>query len=233
MFILIDKMIKNLINLFFPKICLGCKNLLTDNEVNICTKCRNTLPVTDYHNFEGNAMEKIFYGRSEINAATALLRYSKKGIVQELMHNLKYRGHEEIGNLFGSWLGYELSQSERFQNIDIVIPVPLHKSKLKKRGYNQVSKFAQELAKFLNTSCNETILLKSQNTKTQVFKKRFARWQRNNEIFTIKNGHLLANKNVLIADDIVTTGATLEKCCEIIKPFKPASISIACIAITD
>lgn len=234
--ILIDQMIKNLLNLFFPKVCLACNDALIDYEIDICTSCRHELPITNFHFETDNEVAKIFYGRVKIEQATALLRFQKKGIVQQLIHNLKYKGQEQIGPLLGKWLGHELQSSELYKTIDMVIPVPLHKSRLKKRGYNQVAKFAQEIAKCLNAEYNPTILLKSSATRTLVFKKRQARWESSKLSFQVQNEHLLSGKHILLVDDIITTGATIEACAN--QLFKANSnknlkISVATMAIAQ
>ena len=133
-------MIKNLLNLFFPEVCRACSNHLSDNELQICTSCRHNLPLTNFHDDHDNAVHKILYGRVKLEQATALLHFSKKGIVQQLMHNLKYRGQEDIGQFLGEWLGEELKGINAYLDVDVVVPVPLHKTKLKSRGYNQVDK---------------------------------------------------------------------------------------------
>jgi len=180
-------MFNSIVNLLFPKVCYACSHLLTDNEKHICTNCRHNLPVTNCHLEHNNTVEKVFYGRVKLEQATALLRFEKKGIVQHLLHNLKYRDHEVIGTILGEWLGNELKTIENYNNIDVVIPVPLHRKKLRKRGYNQVAKFGIEIANALNAEYLNNVLIKTTATKTQVFKKRMARWNSSNEIFAIKN----------------------------------------------
>ncbi|RLD29119.1 MAG: ComF family protein [Bacteroidetes bacterium] len=224
-------MFKTIVNLFFPKVCYGCRHLLTDNEIHICTNCRHNLPVTNYHFENNNTVEKVFYGRVKIEHATALLRFEKKGIVQQLLHNLKYRGHEVISTLLGEWLGNELKTVEVYSTIDIVIPVPLHKNKLQKRGYNQVAKFGVEIAKALNAEYIDSVLLKTTATKTQVFKKRMSRWKNPNQVFSIKNKALIKGKHILLVDDIITTGATIEACSNILNKADGIKISIATMAI--
>lgn len=226
-------MVKNLINLFFPKICNGCRNSLSDFEDTICSKCRHDLPVTNFHFQDDNPLERIFYGRVKIAQASALLHFTKKGIVQELLHNLKYRGHEHIGSFLGKWLAQELVQSGKYSNIDIVIPVPLHIKKHRKRGYNQVALFAKELAISLNAQYIDDVLIKNTQTETQVFKKRLARWQQRNEVFELKNANKIVGKHILLADDIVTTGSTIEACISVLNNAKINTISIACMAITE
>ena len=231
--IIIVKGIKNLLNIFFPKVCYGCSHLLTDNESYLCTKCRHDLPVSGFHFNNDNTVEKIFYGRVELEQATSLLNFEKKGIVQRLLHNLKYKGQEDIGLFLGKWLGYELSQISSYQNIDVVIPVPLHKKKLRKRGYNQVSKFGIEIAKALNAEYIDSILIKTTHTKTQVFKKRIARWNSNNEIFTANNLELIKGKHILLVDDIITTGSTIEACVNVLNKAQNVKISVASMAIAS
>ena len=229
-------MIKNLLNLFFPEVCLACDHQLMDNEADICTNCRHELPTTNLHDEKNNSIEKIFYGRVNIEHATALFFFQKKGIVQKLIHNLKYRGFENIGTVLGKWLGYELQNSEYYKNIDIVIPVPLHKTRLKKRGYNQVEKFAQEIAVALHAEYNSDILIKTTSTKTQVFKKRLARWDSSKTSFEVKNEDLLEAKHILIVDDIITTGATIEACANqlfMANSNKNLKISVATMAIAQ
>jgi ComF family protein len=226
-------MFQAVIDLFFPKVCYACYSHLHDSEIYICTSCRHNLPVTNYHFNANNTVEKVFYGRSQIEHATALLRFEKKGVVQQLIHNLKYRGYEEIGVFLGEWLGNELKETDAFKEVDVVIPVPLHKKKLKKRGYNQVTKFGQEIAKSLQIDYNDTSLIKITNTKSQVTKRRFARWQADHELFALENPGLIENKHILLVDDIITTGATLEYCIQVLNKANNVKISIATMAIVD
>jgi ComF family protein len=224
-------MVKNLLNLFFPKVCYACNNLLGDNEKHICITCRHNLPVTNYH-FENNkAIKKVLYGRAKLELGTSLLKFEKKGIVQHLLHNLKYKGYETIGEVLGKWLGNELRTIEAYNTIDVIIPVPLHKRKLRKRGYNQVEKFGVEIAKALDVEYIDTVLLKTTTTKTQVFKKRIARWDNSNEVFTMQNESLIEGKHILLVDDIITTGATIESCTNILLKAKNIKISVVTMAI--
>ncbi len=231
--ILIDKVVKNLLNLFFPKLCFGCRHILSDNEVDICTSCRHELPVTNYHLKLENPVEKVFYGRVKIERATALFRFHKKGLVQQLLHNLKYRGQEGISRSLGKWMGHDLDATGDYDKIDYVIPVPLHKKKLRKRGFNQVSKFGQEIAAYLNATYAEDVLIKTSSTATQVFKKRFARWSANEEVFNLKNTSGLHGKHLLLVDDIITTGATIEACASKLQSIPNIKISVATMAIAD
>ena len=151
-----------MLNLLFPRGCSGCKSVLSGGEKILCVACRHSLPLISHHISANQGMKQIFYGRFPVVQATALLEFQKKGTTQNLLHALKYRGRKEISSFFGKWLGAELSQIETYQSIDMVIPVPLHKNKLKKRGYNQVEGFGKEIAKALDTPYRDDILLKSQ-----------------------------------------------------------------------
>lgn len=226
-------MFKQLIDIFYPKICYGCNGLLHDNEEYICTPCRHNLPVTNFHYNKAKTIENILYGRCQIEQATALMWFEKKGISQHLLHNLKYKGFEDIGLFLGDWLGEELKGIESYQNVDQVIPVPLHKNKYRKRGYNQVTKFGQQIAKSLNAEFIDDVLIKSTNTSSQVHKNRISRWLNNTEIFASVNTEKLENKHVLLVDDIITTGATLESCYTVLKKAKNVKISIATMAVTS
>ncbi|MFV0566899.1 MAG: ComF family protein [Flavobacteriaceae bacterium] len=224
-------MLSAIVNLLFPKVCYACHNTLQDYENTICVGCRHDLPVTNFHFNNDNSIKKALYGRAVIEQGTALFRFEKKGIVQRLIHNLKYRGHQQIGVLLGDWLGGELKTVETYKNIDTVVPVPLHKRKLKKRGFNQVEGFGKQIAKAINAEYVDDVLLKITNTKSQVTKMRFARWHNNDQLFALKNPERIASKHVLLVDDIITTGATLEACIAVLNHAENLKISIATMAI--
>jgi len=226
-------MVINLLNLFFPKVCYACTSMLADNEKHICTVCRHNLPLTNFHFEADDTLKKMLYGRLKLEQATALLKFQKKGIVQHLLHNLKYRGHETIGEMLGQWLGNELKTLEEYKSVDLIIPVPVHKRKLRKRGYNQVAKFGVEIAKALNVPYIDHVLVKTSATKTQVFKKRIARWNNFEEVFSVKNLDEIDGKHILLVDDIITTGATIEACANVLLKAKNIKISIATMAIAD
>lgn len=222
-----------MLNLFFPPVCEGCKSHLQDNEFLICVKCRHDLPLTNFHFDNNDAIKKVLYGRVDLKNATALLHFSKKGIVQELLHNLKYRGHEDIGTLFGKWLGFELNQLPQYQSVDVVIPVPLHRTKLRERGYNQVAKFGKEIAKALEVDYNDATLVRQFATSTQVFKNRLMRSDDAKSRFKIIENQNLKGKHILLVDDIITTGSTIESCSTELLNIEGVVISVATMAIAD
>ncbi|MFK5957597.1 MAG: phosphoribosyltransferase family protein [Lutibacter sp.] len=226
------KFLKDIINIFFPEVCLCCNEHLTTNENTICINCRHDLPLTNFSFEKNNLVEKSFFGRFPIENATALFYFFKKGKVQQLIHELKYNKQQQVGCFIGNWLGLEMTESTRFKNIDYIIPVPLHKKKLKTRGYNQVATFGKSLSEKLNISYHETFLIKVSATKTQTKKIRLDRWKNVQELFVVQHKNNLKNKHILLIDDIITTGATLEACCKAFKNIEGLKISIACMAYT-
>ncbi len=220
-----------MLNLLFPKTCNGCKQSLLKGQEVLCAECIHSIPLASFHITGSDMLKNKFYGRFLVQNATALINFQKRGITQELLHNLKYRGQKEISFFFGRWLGAELSEIPAYQEIDLVIPVPLHKQKLKKRGYNQVEGFGKEIAVALNIPYKDDILIKVSKTGSQVFKTRMLRFEAE-EVFTVQNLEEINNKHVLLVDDIITTGATLEKCALQLLKAEHVSISIATIATT-
>lgn len=226
-------MFHDLINLFYPRICNACDGELLNSEEILCTDCLHELPVTNFHQDNENPVKKVFRGRADLYLATSLLYFTKKGKVQNLIHNLKYRNQKEIGIFLGKWLGAELGSVPSYRTIDIVIPVPLHPKKLTLRGYNQVEGFARELSLALNALYIDDLLLKTNATSAQTFKERFARWGQMEETLITNNPTRLENKHVLITDDILTTGATLEACYSKLIKIRGIKISVATMAITQ
>ncbi len=225
--------LKDIFNLFFPDVCLTCKNQLLKNEVVICTSCRHDFPLTNYTNIANNHLEKQFFGRVPIKEATALFYFHKKGKIQQLIHELKYKNHQEIGSLLGNWLGEEIKNSKRFNNIDFIVPVPIHPKKLKKRGYNQLTTFGKTLKSVLEIPFIETELLRKDATETQTHKGRFDRWENVKNMFELKNTNVFENKHILLIDDVMTTGATLEACSNQLLKCKNCTISIVVMAYTE
>lgn len=223
---------KDIFYVFFPERCASCEEVLCHSEELICTHCLHDLPFANFTDEVGNSVEKSFYGRVPIASATALLLFYKKGRVQQLIHQLKYKGNQEIGAYFGAWLGDEMKNSDRFKTIDTVIPVPLHPKKLKKRGYNQVAKFGKAIARAIGAQYIDDKLVKITSTSSQTHKHRTERTQNVREMFTLIDTKYFENKHILLVDDVITTGATLEVCCAELLKTKSIKISIATLAFT-
>jgi len=220
-----------IIDLFFPKICSGCRSLLVTNETVICTKCRHEMPLTQYHLDDKNEAVKKFYGKVNIEYISALLYFNKKGIVQELIHNLKYKGQEEIGTLLGSWYVNDLKNLNLKIPFDVIIPVPLHKRKFKERGYNQVATFGKALSEGLKIPYDDSVLFRKIYSKTQSKKNLSGRSENINNMFDVIISEENHNKHFVIIDDVLTTGATLEACSRALLKIPGAKISIVCMAM--
>lgn len=225
-------MFHDFINLLYPSACHICEGSLAKNEYLICTTCLHDLPVLNDHLDNEGTVKKVFYGRVKLEQATALFHFRKKAGVQKLIHDLKYRGHREIGTYLGKWLGEELSRYPEYQQIDAIVPVPLHKQKLKQRGYNQVEDFGRELALALNAEYCDDVLLKISKTQSQTLKDRISRWGKMEETLIIQHPHTLTGKHILIVDDLVTTGATIEACAHKLQEIENIKLSVATMAIT-
>lgn len=224
-------MFKSIINLFFPPVCAGCHSFLLSNENVICTICRHNIPLTNHHLNPENEAFKKFYGRIPVEYASALLYFHKKGIVQELIHNLKYKGQEEIGTVLGEWYAEDLKNSPIIQSVNEIIPVPLHKRKFRERGYNQVTNFGNALSKGLNISFNPNILIRNIYSKTQSKKTLLNRSDGIDSIFDVSFSEKDHNKHFLLIDDVITTGSTLEACSHALMKIPGVKISIVCMAM--
>ncbi|WP_343330942.1 ComF family protein [Polaribacter staleyi] len=227
------RILKDLFNLFYPKLCANCEHQLTQNENVLCTFCRHDLPLTNFTDSLENKIAKTFYGRVAIEKANSLLFFRKTGITKKLIHELKYKGNEEIGHFFGNWLGEILKENKDFLDIDVIIPVPLHPKKRRQRGYNQVTKFGKSLSKHLEKPLIENILIRTSTSKTQTFKARFERFNNIDTKFQLSDFTILKNKHVLLIDDVITTGATLEACAKELQKTAGVKISILTMAYTE
>jgi len=227
------KMFTLLKNLFFPAVCAGCDAFLLFNEKTICTFCRHEIPLTFHFLNPGNEAIKKFYGKIPVEFAAAFVHFHKKGIVQELIHNLKYRGIEEIGTLFGHWFATDLKTVTTLQTVDAIIPVPLHPKKLRSRGYNQVEPFGKALAESLQFDYNDRLLIRQVYSKTQTKKNRSSRSEVGNaQIFDVRFSDSDHNKHYLLIDDVLTTGATVEACGRAILKIPGAKLSIVTMAMS-
>jgi ComF family protein len=226
-------MLKHLINLFFPAVCAGCNSLLSSNEKVICTHCRHNIPLTNHHINSNNEAFKKFYGRIPVEYASALLYFHKKGIVQEIIHKLKYKGHEEIGTVLGNWYAQDLKEIVILKTVDVIVPVPLHKRKYRERGYNQITTFGEALSAELNILYNDSILKRKVYSKTQSKKNLLGRSEGIDSIFDVSFTEKDHDKHFLLIDDVITTGATLEACSRALLKIPGAKISIVCMAMAQ
>ncbi len=225
-------MLNDFLSLLFPRVCCACGKSLLKHEDCICAYCHYHLPKTDFHLQADNPVMKLFWGRTNIHAASSMFLFNKGSKVQHLIHQLKYKGKKEIGTSLGKQYGKELKAAPLFSDATIVIPVPLHIKKLKKRGYNQSEAFAQGLAQSMNVDSGENILIRSYASQTQTKKSRFERWKNVEEIFKVAEPEKIEGKHILLVDDVVTTGSTLEACANTMLEVPGTKVSVATIATT-
>ncbi len=223
-------MIGDLLSLFFPDNCAACGASLLKNEKTICIKCQLELPYTRFHDDPENQVTKLFWGKVKLEAATSLMFFQKDARIQTLLHSLKYKGGTQVGERLGVWLGQELADTNRFADVDVIIPVPLHPKKERKRGYNQSEHIALGISEGFDKPIVNNALLRSKHTSTQTRKSKFNRWENVADIFDLKQPERLENKHLLLVDDVVTTGSTLEACASVLGKIPGTKVSIATIA---
>ncbi len=230
---LLSGYLADFLSLLFPELCPACGEALVVNEKIICTDCLYNLPITNFHQQPDNIVARQFWGKINIQGAYSLYYFSKGGKVQNLMHHFKYKGMHGIGNILGNIAGNQLNTNDAFVGVDYIIPVPLHKSRLKQRGYNQSLCFAEGIAQKLQATVEHNNLMRVKATETQTHRSRFARFENMQEVFVVKDAERLKNKHVLLVDDIVTTGSTLEACGIELLKIQGLKLSIATIAYAE
>lgn len=221
------------VSLLFPELCQACGESLVTGEEVLCLDCRYNLPFTDFHLKTNNMVAQQFWGKINLEGAYAMCYFAKGGRVQHMMHNFKYKGVKKIGNLLGNIAGERLLKSPVFKSVEVIVPVPLHKNRLRKRGYNQSMCFAEGLAEKMGIPVDEHNLIRLRATETQTHKSRFSRFENMQEVFTLANPEALSNKHILLVDDVVTTGSTLEACGTELLKAEGTKLSIATIACAE
>lgn len=221
---------QDLAHLLFPRLCNACNRSLLKGEYVLCLTCCSDLPYTDFHLYEHNLLAKQFWGKTHLHSAMALLYFNKGGKTQKLIHNLKYKQQTDIGLFLGRKIGESLLSSVNCQNIDVIIPVPLHPGKERKRGYNQSKYLAMGIAEVIGVPVNTKALIRTRLTKTQTKKDRYTRFKDLNSTFKVTMSESLVNKHILLVDDVITTGATLEACAMELQKHAIQKLSIAAAA---
>jgi len=219
-------------SLLFPRLCNACGEPLCMQEKQLCTTCLADLPYTDFHRHADNRFARQFWGRMPVQGAVALFYFRKGGKIQEVIHNIKYRGQGETAILLGQLLGQRLLESPYFNTIDEIIPVPLHPKRQSRRGYNQAALLAEGIGQVISRPLNNQSLIRKKSTASQTTKSRFIRHQSIQDVFGLHALARLENKHILLVDDVMTTGATLEACGQILLNQKIRQLSIATLAFT-
>lgn len=225
------RIIEDLLNIIFPKNCCICDNGLSKNEEQICFHCRSELTKTDFTNFYENELTNRFYGKIEIDFGVSYLYFHKSGITQKLLHRFKYNNFPEIGEILGQWVGHEILSQKLNERIDIVIPVPLHPKKENIRGYNQSQLFATGISNIINIPTVFDSLVRVNYGRSQTLKSKEKRWESVEHAFEVINDNGVKNKRVLLVDDVMTTGATLEACGHQLLDNGASAIGVAVMAL--
>ena len=202
---------ESLFHLLFPNICPGCGNDMIAGNTALCLKCVSAMPETNFERHPNNPIEKKFWGRIPLVAATAQYYFTRESLLQQLMHQFKYRGNKNLGFQLGKMMGHSVKQSGRFR-IDALIPLPLFESKEKRRGFNQSTILCEGMADELRIPILKNAIIRSTHTDTQTKKSRIDRWLNMEGRFVLNDHSAITGKHLLLVDDVVTTGATLEAC---------------------
>ena len=221
-----------LAGIVYPDVCFCCEEETPSPGENTCLTCRTKLPFTNLHRQPTNSFTERFFGRLPLYSGASYYHYRKGGLVRKLIYQLKYHGRKEIGVEIGRAYGYELAAAENFQEIDLIVPVPLHPTRQRKRGYNQSDMFAMGLSEAMEIPWQANILERKVATTTQTNKDKFDRLGNMENVFAVKDPEAVAGKHILLVDDVLTTGATLEVCGLCLKN-AAAVVSMATIAMAS
>lgn len=216
---------------FVPFICISCGAELHQKTHFFCRKCLTTLPKTGFERQQDNACSNLFAGRLPVLQAFALLFFAKKGSVQAILHEIKYRNNRKLGHYMGYLMGKALLGNPLYADVDVLIPLPLNRKKLKLRGYNQSSLLCYGMASVLHKPVEEIAVVRSIYTQTQTRKNRIQRWLNVEQVFDLENAKHLEGKHALLVDDVITTGATMEACGSVLLSIPGLRLSIASLAI--
>ncbi len=224
-------MLNELISLFYPNNCACCNQVLTRQENTICISCLVDLPSTNYHEDSDNSVARLFWGRVQLGFGISSYQFDQKGKIQKLIHQLKYKNNTAVGEILGVELAKDIARADFATGVDILIPVPIHDKKRKLRGYNQSEYIVNGMQKVLKTTTiSFDNLVRVTNTDSQTKKSKFSRWENVASVFKVKKTELFENKHLLIVDDVITTGATIEGCVAVLQEIKGVTVSVAAIA---
>lgn len=224
------KLLSSLLHLIYPQLCLACGDDSVDEEL-VCFNCISQLPYTQFHLHRDNKTERVFHGRVKIEYGMSLLYFSKSMLVQNLLHELKYRNQKELGHYLGQLIGRSLRQNSCFADLDVIIPLPLSDRKNKLRGYNQSELLCNGIGEVLSKPVSVGNVIRPVHTSTQTLKHRRERWLNVEGIFEVSDATVFEGRHVLLVDDVLTTGATLEACAAVMSEIPGIRISIATLAI--
>lgn len=227
---MIQSLLEDFINLIYPRTCVACGNTLFRHEEVICSHCLVHLPKTFYHKDANNPLLSLFWGKIPIEMVACFYFYNKGNKVQNLIHQLKYKNRPEVGVYLGKRYGSYLKKSPLFSSVDVIIPVPLHQTKQRKRGYNQAEKIAEGLSSSMEIPYDSKSFIRSHATETQTRKTKEERWENVKNKFKVEESDKIKNRHILLVDDVITTGSTLEACAQVLLDEEGVKVSMVSIA---
>jgi ComF family protein len=220
----------DVISLLFPRLCYACGNHLLRNENLICTECYILIPRTNFHEDNNNPVSQLFWGRCLIEKAAAFSYYNKGSRIRNLIHNLKYKGIQEVGYEMGRIYGLSLKDSGFTGDIDVIIPVPLHPSKKRARGFNQSELISSGISDASMLPVDVSSLARISVSATQTKRSRYDRWTNVEGIFRVTDPGAIAGKHILLVDDVITTGSTVESCTNELRGIEGVRVSVVSLA---
>jgi ComF family protein len=226
------KYVSALLHLFYPHNCEGCGSDVVFDSQLLCARCRHRLPETHFFTQPGNPVEKLFYGRGDIRHAGAAYYFTKDSLLQHLLIQLKYKGNKEAGYFLGRMMGLALQRSELFSTVDVLVPLPLNPKKEQMRGYNQAALICDGIRDIWDRPVLPYAITRTRFTETQTQQNRVSRWQNMQGVFAVTDPAALLNKHILLVDDVITTGATLEACSSSLLALDGVRVSVAAAAYT-
>ncbi len=225
------RLIDDFISLLYPSLCVVCGRNLYRNESLICTHCLYHIPKTNFHFLKDNPVSRLFWGRVPVESAASYYFFEKGSRFRALIHKTKYRGQKELGFELGRIYGAELRLSRLYNRVDLILPVPLHPRKKRKRGYNQSEWIAMGIAESMGKPIDTSSLFRAVDTPSQTKKNRYERWKNVEDIFGINHPDKLINQHILLVDDVVTTGSTLEACARVVLQVEGTKVSCITLAM--
>lgn len=227
-----SSLVHGLLDVLYPRLCAGCGGVLYGSEQNLCLKCIASLPRTGYHNKPENKAEQLFYGKVRVERASSFLFFEKKSAIQHMLHELKYKGRKELGKELGSYFGADIVDSP-LGEVDAIIPIPLHPKRKAWRGYNQSEWIAMGLAQVLDKPLLTNVVSRVVETQTQTKKDAAERWVNVQNIFQVTDCESIRGKHVLVVDDVITTGSTVESCVAKLLEVEGVRVSVASLALAE